>query len=79
MASRSATRKPRPASAPAADDVAAFLAALVHPRKAEILALRKVLLDADAGIAEGIKWNAPSFRTVEYFAERIGKTVASDE
>lgn len=26
------------------------------------------MLSADRSIAEGIKWNAPSFRTTEYFA-----------
>lgn len=49
-------------------DVEAFLAALDHPRGAEILALRQVILGADPAIAEGIKWNAPSFRTSEWFA-----------
>lgn len=56
----------RRASAPG--DVDAFLAALEHPHKAEILALRQTLLAADPRIAEGIKWNAPSFRTSEWFA-----------
>lgn len=50
------------------ESVGAFLAALDHPRKAEILALRGIILGADARIAEGIKWNAPSFRTSEWFA-----------
>lgn len=45
-----------------------FLAALEHPRKPEILALRKIILAADPRIGEGIKWNAPSFCTSEYFA-----------
>lgn len=49
-------------------EVEAFLAALDHPRKAEIHALRRIILDADPSIAEGIKWNAPSFRTSEWFA-----------
>ncbi len=49
-------------------DVDAFLAALDHPRKAEILAIRRILLDADPAIEEGVKWNAPSFRTSEWFA-----------
>lgn len=49
-------------------DVDAFLAALDHPRKDEILAIRRIILDADPAIAEGIKWNAPSFRTSEWFA-----------
>jgi hypothetical protein len=56
------------ASAAPSDDVDAFLAALEHPRKREILALRRIILDADPVIAEGIRWNAPSFRTSEWFA-----------
>lgn len=51
-----------------ADDVEAFLAALDHPRKEEIAAVRRIILDADPRIGEGIKWNAPSFRTSEHFA-----------
>lgn len=53
-------------SAPAT--VEAWLAALDHPFKAEILALRQVILGADPRITESVKWNAPSFRTAEYFA-----------
>jgi hypothetical protein len=49
-------------------DVEAFLAALDHPRKPEIQALRRIILGADPAIGEGIKWNAPSFRTTEWFA-----------
>lgn len=49
-------------------DVDAFVAALDHPHRAEILALRRIILDADPRIGEGIKWNAPSFRTSEWFA-----------
>jgi hypothetical protein len=56
----------RGASAP--DDVDAFVAALDHPHTAEILALRRIILGADPRITEGIKWNAPSFRTTEWFA-----------
>lgn len=48
--------------------VEAFLATLEHPRLDEIRALRGIVLGADPSIAEGIKWNAPSFRTGEYFA-----------
>ncbi|TWH99748.1 uncharacterized protein DUF1801 [Luteimonas cucumeris] len=55
-------------TAPKTGSVEDFLAALEHPFKPEILALRTIVLGADAGIAEGIKWNAPSFRTSEYFA-----------
>ncbi len=50
------------------DDVEAFLASLDHPHWQEILALRQVILGADPRIGEGIKWNAPSFRTSEWFA-----------
>ena len=50
------------------EDVEIFLAALDHPLKPEILALRQLILAADPSITEGIKWNVPSFRTSEYFA-----------
>lgn len=49
-------------------DVGAFLAALEHPFKREILAVREIILGADPGVSEEIKWNAPSFRTSEHFA-----------
>lgn len=55
-----------PADSTAAVD--AFMAALVHPHKAEIEALRKLMLSVDPSVREGVKWNAPSFRTTEYFA-----------
>ena len=45
-----------------------FMTTLDHPFKAEIQMIRKLILGVDASIAEGIKWNAPSFRTTEYFA-----------
>ncbi len=48
--------------------VDAFMAALAHPFKAEIEQIRALILHVDPLIAEGIKWNAPSFRTSEYFA-----------
>jgi hypothetical protein len=48
--------------------VETFLASLDHPFKPEILALRQIILNADPSISEGIKWNAPSFHTSEYFA-----------
>ncbi|HEU4699389.1 MAG TPA: DUF1801 domain-containing protein [Gemmatimonadales bacterium] len=50
------------------DAVATFLAALAHPRAAEIDALRAIVRGADARIQEAIKWNAPSFFTTEHFA-----------
>lgn len=58
-----------PEDAPRVDPaVVAFLAALDHPRKADIEAVRALLLDASPTIREGVKWNAPSFRTTEFFA-----------
>jgi hypothetical protein len=45
-----------------------FMAKLDHPHKRQIEAIRRIILGADSAIAEGIKWNAPSFRTTEYFA-----------
>ena len=53
---------------PAPTDVPSFLAALDHPRKAALLALRDVVAGADPRITEEIKWNAPSFRAPEPFA-----------
>jgi Domain of unknown function (DU1801) len=49
-------------------DVQTFLDELDHPLKREIVAVRKAILKTDKRISEGIKWNAPSFRTGEYFA-----------
>lgn len=51
-----------------ATTVESFLAALEHPLKREIVALRKLLMGIDPAITEEIKWNAPSFRTSEHFA-----------
>ena len=56
----------RSVSAP--ESVDEFLATLDHPFKPEIIALRQIILAADPSIDEAIKWNAPSFRTTEYFA-----------
>ncbi len=69
MATPPATAKP--AHRTAADTTAAvdqFMATLDHPFKAEIQVVRELMLAADPRIGEGIKWNAPSFRTSEYFA-----------
>jgi hypothetical protein len=51
-----------------ATTVQSFLAALEHPLKGEIVALRQLLMSVDPAISEEIKWNAPSFRTSEHFA-----------
>ncbi|MCB9993935.1 MAG: DUF1801 domain-containing protein [Hyphomicrobiaceae bacterium] len=41
--------------------VAAFLDALDHPRKPEILALCQMIRAAAPDLTEQVKWNAPSF------------------
>lgn len=38
-----------------------FLQELDHPLKAEVVALRSLILASDPQITERIKWNAPSF------------------
>jgi len=61
----------KPAHATAADTseaVDAFMKALDHPHKAAIESLRRIIRGAAPEIREGVKWNAPSFRTSEYFA-----------
>src|SRR5512132_4124792 len=68
MASKATGTKTTKRSASAPESVETFLASLEHPAKPEILALRQLLLAADPTIAEGIKWNAPSFLTSEHFA-----------
>jgi hypothetical protein len=58
-----------PAQKPAApDDVGAFVDALALPLRDAVRDLRAIVLAADPSITEGIKWNAPSFRTSVWFA-----------
>ena len=68
MTTKSPKKQPAHRGGSGSESVEDFLADLEHPRKREILAIREILLGADPTIAEGIKWNAPSFRTSEYFA-----------
>jgi hypothetical protein len=42
-------------------EVKAFLDGLKHRRKEEVLVIQNIILSADSGITERIKWNAPSF------------------
>lgn len=67
-----ATKKPTPASHTSAADttqaVDEFMRRLDHPFKAEVQAIRRTMLAVDPAIAEGVKWNAPSYRTTDYFA-----------
>jgi hypothetical protein len=59
---------PKLTAADTREAVDQFMAALDHPHKADLETLRGALLAVDPAIAEGIKWNAPSWRTGEYFA-----------
>lgn len=69
--------KAAPAAAPAApvavdasdtSEVATYLRNCDHARAADFGLVRKLILEASSSIEEGIKWNAPSFRTTEWFA-----------
>lgn len=66
------TPPPRPArkatALDTADAVETFMAKLEHPHKDAVEVIRRLMLETDTAIAEGVKWNAPSFRTTEYFA-----------
>ena len=67
-----ASTRPEPvgrrASGTSTPGVDGFMANLEHPNKPEIEALRQIIRGADSTIEEGVKWNAPSFRTTEFFA-----------
>jgi hypothetical protein len=49
-------------------DVGEFMRDLDHPLKVDIETVRQIILNVDPGISESIKWNAPSFRTTDFFA-----------
>ncbi len=68
MAGKAAKGKSAAAGAGSAGEADAFMAALEHPKKAEIEALRKLIRAADKRIQEGVKWNAPSFFIEDHFA-----------
>ena len=52
--------------------VTALLNASKHPLRTEIDLLRMIILSADKSIVEGVKWNAASFRTTDWFATLNG-------
>lgn len=60
--------RPHTSAADSTKAVEEFMLALEHRFKDEVQAIRSSILGEDPSIAEGIKWNAPSFRTTEYFA-----------
>src|SRR5262245_41223578 len=68
MAARKRVASPEPSSSQTDPAVIAFLRELDHPLKQEVEAVRQIILGVSPEIREGIKWNAPSFRTTEYFA-----------
>lgn len=45
-----------------------FMSTLEHLQREQVARLRALLLASAPQIAEGITWNAPSFRTTGYFA-----------
>jgi hypothetical protein len=49
-------------------EVNAFMAALDHPFKAEVQAVREIIMSGHPGIVEQIKWEAPSFSYKGYLA-----------
>lgn len=55
------TSKKDPSKKPDADKVSEYMAALNHPLKSEIEAVRTIIKSADSRIRERIKWNAPSY------------------
>ena len=58
-----------PKKAPASRDEAGdFMAALDHPLKKDIEAVRRLILGASPAISEGVKWNSLSFRKSDWFA-----------
>jgi|JI10StandDraft_1071094.scaffolds.fasta_scaffold07869_9 hypothetical protein len=68
VARKPKTARPKTPSRPLPDDASAFLAALDHPLKSDIEAVRKLILGADPAIADGVKWNSLSFRHTDWFA-----------
>ena len=45
-----------------------YMAALDHPFKAEVEALRAIIKGVNPNITEQVKWNAPSYRYKDYIA-----------
>ena len=68
MTSKDAGKKAAKHRSPTPESVESFVDLLDEASKPAVCALRQIILAADPGIAEGIKWNVPSFRTSEYFA-----------
>lgn len=67
MSDATSSKKHRTA-ADTSEAVDVFIAQLQHTCKSEVMTLRQIVLASDPAIQEGVKWNAPSYRTIEYFA-----------
>jgi hypothetical protein len=50
-----------PGEIPLNEEVSKFLDDLTHPLRKEIDQLRQVVLSANVGLSENIKWNGPNF------------------
>ncbi len=71
MATKRLPAKTTKAPLQSADAVDEFMRGLDHPLKAAVAMVRSIILGASPRIAEGIKWNSPSFYLMEstqYFA-----------
>jgi hypothetical protein len=65
---KAASKKAASKKAPAADSVDAWVAACAHAERATLIALRERLRALRPDVEEGVKWNAPSYRTNDWFA-----------
>jgi hypothetical protein len=68
MAARQAKASKHGSAADTTAAVNEYMRTFAHPFTAEVEILRRAILAADPSISEGVKWNAPSYRTTEYFA-----------
>lgn len=58
MAKSTKPRAPKPSGTEAVND---YMRRLEHPLKAEIEAVRSIIMNVNPKVAERVKWNAPSF------------------
>jgi len=65
---RRTVSRPAPESGERDPEVTLLIDGSGHPLTREIHALREIILGANPEIRDGVKWNAPSFRTTDYFA-----------
>jgi hypothetical protein len=61
-------RRGEPAVPKKKETVDEYMARLEHPYKAEVQAIREIILGVHPGIKEEVKWNAPSFSYKDYIA-----------